>query len=169
MNEDMADTVLSQRLRTGGVSAILAVVTLVVGGALITVSSTALSGNAGVVAGTVAIAVPLLLVLVLVLSLRIEVVVLASNRGRSLEIRYGFGLVKQRFAADEIEGAAAKNLSILEMGGWGYRGSLKVLRYAALATRRGEALELALSRGRRFVVTVDDPEKFVEALTNQAE
>jgi len=160
----VADIVLSRRLRTSGLSTILAVVTLVVLVAMVSAFSTSLSGGAGLVAAIVAIFVPLLLLFTFVLSLRVEVFVLNSDRGRSLEIQYGFGIVKQRFAAEEILEATAKNLSFLEMGGWGYRGSLKVLRYAALATRRGEALELTLSRSRRFVVTVDNPEEFVQAL-----
>lgn len=160
----VADIVLSRRLRTSGLSAILAVVSLVVSVAMVTAFSTSPSGGAGLVAAIVAIFVPLLLLFTFVLSLRVEVFVLSSDRGRSLEIHYGFGIVKQRFAAEEILDATAKNLTFLEMGGWGYRGSLKVLRYAALATRRGEALELTLSRSRRFVVTVDNPKDFVQAL-----
>jgi hypothetical protein len=36
-------------------------------------------------------------------------------------------------------------------------------------TRRGEALELTLTRKRRFIVTVDDPAVFVAALDLKAE
>jgi hypothetical protein len=53
------------------------------------------------------------------------------------------------------------------MGGWGYRGSLKLFRRAALATRRGEALEIQLIGKRRFIVTVDNPEDYVAALNIQ--
>ena len=38
-----------------------------------------------------------------------------------------------------------------------------LIKYAALATRRGDALVLSLSGGRRFAVTVDEPEAFASA------
>jgi hypothetical protein len=72
--------------------------------------------------------------------------------------------VRQAFEPAEIEGAYARNFSFAEMGGWGYRGSLRLMRRAALVTRRGNALELELSRRRRFIVTVDEPDEFVSAL-----
>ena len=57
----------------------------------------------------------------------------------------------------------------MQTGGWGYRGSLRLFKRAALVTRRGEALELTLTRKRRFIVTVDDPAVFVAALDLKAE
>jgi hypothetical protein len=41
-------------------------------------------------------------------------------------------------------------------GGWGYRGSLRLYRRAALNLRKGAGLRLELHDGRVFVVTVDD-------------
>jgi hypothetical protein len=39
--------------------------------------------------------------------------------------------------------------------GWGYRGSLRLFGRAAVIVRKGEGLELALTSGQSFVVTVD--------------
>jgi hypothetical protein len=50
------------------------------------------------------------------------------------------------------------------VGGWGYRGSLKLFRRAAVVTRLGEALQVDLTGARRFCVSVDDPAAFVAAL-----
>jgi hypothetical protein len=52
----------------------------------------------------------------------------------------------------------------MQMGGWGYRGSLKLLRQAAVVTRGGDALDVRLTGKRRFIVTVDSPEDFIHAL-----
>ncbi len=160
----MATIILQQRLRTGGLSAILGVIFMVLGGAIVTVASTANSAHTPLIAKCIEYGVPLVLLTLLVLSLRVDVRVVGDDRGRGLEIVYGFGLVRQRFQSGEILSAQAHSLSFLEMGGWGYRGSLRFLKYAALATRRGDALELSLSGRRRFVVTVDEPESFVRAL-----
>ena len=74
-------------------------------------------------------------------------------------------MVRQVFAADQIVSANARTLSAMQMGGWGYRGSLKILHRAAVVTRRGDALELQLTGERRFVVTVDEPAAFAAALS----
>lgn len=39
--------------------------------------------------------------------------------------------------------------------GWGYRGSLRLFGRAAVIVRKGEGLELSLTGGKSFVVTVD--------------
>jgi hypothetical protein len=153
----VADVVLAQRLRTRGLSILLAVVALGVTGAVIAAATVR-----GVF--TIALLGPVLITTFLVLSVKVEVRVLGDDTGRSLEVTYGGGLVRQRFGAADIIAARAVSLSWWQLGGWGYRGSLKLMRYAALATRRGAALELTLGGGRRFVVTVDEPERFVAAL-----
>jgi hypothetical protein len=114
----------------------------------------------------VAVAVAfVLLVMIFVGSLKIIVRVIDEPAGRTLEVLYGPGpIVCQRFRANEIEKASAHHLSFTQMGGWGYRGSLRFFKYAALSTRRGDALMVNLSGARRFVVTVDEPEAFAEAL-----
>jgi hypothetical protein len=91
-----------------------------------------------------------------------------GSPGRSLEVLYGpHGIVRQRFGPDRLIAAYARTFSFAQMGGWGYRGSLKLFRRAALATRRGEALEIQLIGKRRFIVTVDNPEDYVAALNIQ--
>lgn len=59
----------------------------------------------------------------------------------------------------EIEGAHPVDFKPLQWGyasGWGYRGSLRLFGKAAWVLRAGPALELDLTGGRRFMVTVDD-------------
>ncbi|MGC2485464.1 MAG: hypothetical protein WA359_04375 [Acidimicrobiales bacterium] len=98
--------------------------------------------------------------------LRVVVRVVQVESGRSLVVAYGpGGHIRQVFEPFEIESAQVRQLSFTQMGGFGYRGSLRLLRRAALSTRRGDALELMLTRGRRFFVTVDDPADFVRALS----
>lgn len=107
----------------------------------------------------------LLLLIAGVVFSRVIVRVLDDAAGRSLGVLYGPGaLVRQRFASYEIETASAQRFSILQLGGWGYRGSLRFMKSAAVATRAGDALVVSLSRGRRFIITVDEPEAFVEGL-----
>ncbi len=57
---------------------------------------------------------------------------------------------------DQVETASAIHFNPLRWGGWGYRGSLRLLGRAAGGLRAGPAIELQLTRGRRFAVTVDD-------------
>jgi hypothetical protein len=85
--------------------------------------------------------------------------------GRALEVIYGLGgLIRQVFGPERLVSASARNYSMMQMGGWGYRGSLKLLHRAAVVTRRGDALDLRLAGNRRFIVTVDSPGDFVRAL-----
>ncbi|HUX04900.1 MAG TPA: hypothetical protein VMV53_08380 [Acidimicrobiales bacterium] len=98
----------------------------------------------------------------------IVVRVVEAPNGRRLEILYGpNGLVRQSFESDEIVAAHETTAPIVRMGGFGYRGSLKVLRRAALITRRGDALAVELTGDRRFVVTVDEAQAFATALRPQ--
>jgi hypothetical protein len=159
------DVVLSQRLRTTALAAVLALaVALFVNVTVLMINT---SNGHGVPALETMIAVVVLIVLVtlMVLALRVEVRVVQQSRGRALEVVYGPGaLVRQRFAPERILSTAAVDLSVNQTGGWGYRGSLRLLRRASLVTRRGAALELNLAGQRRFIVTVDDPESFRESL-----
>ena len=99
------------------------------------------------------------------LATRIVARVVQTPEGRRFEVVYGpGGMIRQSFGADDIEHAGTTSLSLLRTGGWGYRGSLAVLRRAAVVTRGGEALRLDLKGGRRFSITVDDPSAFAEAL-----
>ena len=102
-----------------------------------------------------------------VLASRIVARVVQTPDGRRFEVVYGpGGMIRQSFDAADIEGARPTSLSVLRTGGWGYRGSLWLLRRAAVVTRGGDALRLDLTRGRRFSITVDDPTAFAEALNS---
>jgi hypothetical protein len=59
------------------------------------------------------------------------------------------------------------DIAPLRYGGWGYRGSLRLYRRAALVLRRGPGLRVKLRDGRVFVVTVDDPQGAVAAAAPQ--
>jgi hypothetical protein len=49
-------------------------------------------------------------------------------------------------------------------GGWGYRGSLRLQRRAAVNLRRGPGVRLTLTNGARFVFTVEDATGAAEAI-----
>jgi hypothetical protein len=46
----------------------------------------------------------------------------------------------------------------MQWGGWGYRGSRRLFRKAAVVLRAGPALRLDLADDTQLVVTVDDAE-----------
>jgi hypothetical protein len=104
----------------------------------------------------------------LFLFLRIVVRVVVTSTSRTLEVLYGpGGFVRQVFGPEKLVSVSAGSFSFVQMGGWGYRGSLRLFRRAALATRHGDALDVRLVGGRRFIVTVDRPEEFVAALESR--
>ncbi|MEZ5235452.1 MAG: hypothetical protein R2749_22530 [Acidimicrobiales bacterium] len=84
-----------------------------------------------------------------------RVVVVADEHG--LTVRFGWWrrpavhLGIERMATAEVI-----DVRPLHWGGWGYRGSLKLFRRAAVVLRGGEGLQVTLRDGRVFVVTVDD-------------
>ncbi|MHB2028925.1 MAG: hypothetical protein ACYCPT_08925 [Acidimicrobiales bacterium] len=97
---------------------------------------------------------------------KVIVRVIQDSRGRSLVVAYGpGGRVRQVFGPDRFVSASAQHYSMLQMGGWGYRGSLRLLRQASLVTRGGDALQLQLTGQRRFIITVENPTTFVDALS----
>ena len=84
---------------------------------------------------------------------------------RGLGIRYGWlGWPHQRIAMERIVSAAAFDLVPMEHGGWGYRGSLRLLGRAAVVIRGGMALRLDLVGGKRLSVTVDDAENAAQLI-----
>ena len=155
--------VIEQRLASIGVALAIGgimVVFLFVSTLFFTTSS-----STPIVAVAIEIVVVGSLSFVLFLFWRVIVRVVETPEGRALEVLYGpGGFVRQTFEHGELEEAYARDFSFAQMGGWGYRGSLRLLRQAALVTRRGEALELILRGKRRFIVTVDEPQEFVTAL-----
>jgi hypothetical protein len=157
--------VIEQRLRTVGVSTMLAVaaVVLVVVG-LVAFNATDRSWARTVIVVADAIVLVALLTASLMV-LRTVVRVIETTEGRVLEVVYGpNGMVRQVFGPDTLVSARTRSITFLQTWGWGYRGSLRLFRWAALATRSGEALELQLVGRRRFIVTVDEPGDFVAAL-----
>jgi hypothetical protein len=65
------------------------------------------------------------------------------------------GLPRFRIRLADIASAAAVDVNPMgEFGGWGLR--LSVDRRFGVVLRRGEAIEVVRTNGRRFVVTVDD-------------
>ena len=68
-----------------------------------------------------------------------------------------FGIPFARIDADEVVEATVIDVEPMKWGGWGYRGSLKVLGRAAVVTRRGPGVHLKLTGDRVLVVTLDNP------------
>jgi hypothetical protein len=65
-----------------------------------------------------------------------------------------------------IASGRAIDLRPRDWGGWGYRGSLRLAGRAGWVLRAGEALELTLTDGRRFAVTVDGAAGAAEVLAS---
>ena len=66
--------------------------------------------------------------------------------------------------ADQIASATAIEVDPKQWGGWGYRGSLRIMKQAAVVLRRGPGVRLDLTNGKVFVVTIDNPETPVALL-----
>lgn len=158
--------IIEQRLRTRGLVLMLAAVTVIVSVVMLSLSLGTAPHSPSAIAITVEVVVVVLLLSAIIVFLRVTVRVVDTPAGRTLEVIYGpGGLVRQVFGPDRLVGATTGHFSFAQMGGWGYRGSLTLFRRASLATRRGDALDVSLTRQRRFIVTVDDPADFVTALT----
>lgn len=77
-------------------------------------------------------------------------------------VRIAYGLLHwpvQRIALAEIRQGSMLQVKPLEWGGWGYRGSLKLMRRAAIVLRSGQGMRLELEGDRTLVITVDDAEQ----------
>lgn len=76
-----------------------------------------------------------------------------------LAIAYGpFGWPRTRIALDRIERVTVIEVPRGSHGGWGYRGSLRLMGKAALVLRSGEAIQVDLQDGKQFIVTIDGAE-----------
>lgn len=74
-----------------------------------------------------------------------------------VDIRCGrLGWIRRRVALTDVDHAEVFDLVPLAHGGWGYRGSLRLMKRAAIVVRGGSALRLALRNGKQLSVTVDD-------------
>jgi hypothetical protein len=158
--------IVEERLRSTAPAVAIGVVALGYVALIAAFSTLGLSGRTAWLAGALYAVGLLNIVLLFVLARQIVARVVEGPDGRSFEVLYGRGgLVRQVFAPHEIVGATTRTLRLLQMGGWGCRGNLVLFHRAAVVTRRGDALELRLMRNRRFIVTVDEPDAFVSALT----
>jgi len=98
-----------------------------------------------------------------ILLLSVAMLSLARIRVRAdragLLVRYGFmGWPRTRVPIDRIQRASAIDVRPMQWGGWGYRGSLTLMRRAAIVLRAGPGIRLDLTGGKVFVVTMDDPQ-----------
>lgn len=118
-----------------------------------------LAGSLAVIGLVVAVLVQLLIgVGLLVISLAglpfTSVRVSVDDRG--LRIEYGvLGRPVTRIPLDMIVEARCVDLKPAQWGGWGYRGSRRLLRRAAVVIRAGDALVVELEGGVQLAVTVD--------------
>jgi hypothetical protein len=104
-----------------------------------------------------------MLVLTIVFAVFSSVHVVVGAAG--LQVRAAFlPWPRVHFPLDEIESATASDIRPMAWGGWGYRGSVRLFRRAAWVLRGGPALEVRLTGGRRFLVTVDDAEEAAAVL-----
>jgi hypothetical protein len=81
----------------------------------------------------------------------------------ALEVRCGqVGLPRRRILLSDLADADYQTCTPMHWGGWGYR--YRQSHGAAVVVREGPALVLRLRDGRRFTVTVDDPESAVRVI-----
>jgi hypothetical protein len=82
-----------------------------------------------------------------------------------LRVAFAWPLVRVAIPLADIERLEyVPDLRPVRYGGWGYRGSLRLLKRAAVILRRGEGVIFALTGNRRFIVTVDDAESLAQAV-----
>ncbi len=78
---------------------------------------------------------------------------------RAITVRYGhLGWLRQRIRLERISGAESLEIEAMDHGGWGYRGSVRLMGRAAIVVRSGSAIRLDLGGGKRLVISVDDAE-----------
>lgn len=100
-----------------------------------------------------------LLQLVAVVVLELLSSIRVTVDAQEVTIRYGrLGWVRQRISMARVGAASVTQVGALSPYGWGYRGSLRLLRRAAVVVRSGAGLRLDLKDDRWFIVTVDDAE-----------
>ena len=158
--------VIEQRLRSQWLAVVIALAMVVLGVGGVVVAFVGGSSGVSWIVAIIEFVVLFGLLIALRLLAYVIIRIVQTDDGRCVEVVYGAkGMVRQTFSASQVLGAHTTTVSVAKAGGWGYRGSLKLFKWAALVTRGGPALELQLSGGRRFVVTLDDPDDFVTALT----
>ncbi len=87
-----------------------------------------------------------------------------------LGVRYGLlGWPRTSVPVGRIAAARVIDVRPTEWGGWGYRGSLALMRRAAVVLREGPGIRLDLHDGKVFAVTVDHPDTPVRLLNAEIE
>ena len=87
---------------------------------------------------------------------------------QGLQVKYGIlPWPKTNVGIEKIATASVIDVRPVQWGGWGYRGSLKLMRRAAVVHRAGPGIRLDLNDGKVFVITVDDPETGVALLNTE--
>jgi hypothetical protein len=66
------------------------------------------------------------------------------------------GFPRVSIPIDQIAQVSTLDIKPIRWGGWGYRGSLRAFKRAAMIVRAGEGIRIDLNGGRIFIVTVDD-------------
>ena len=107
------------------------------------------------------LAAPWIVLVLLVVTLAVttfsRIKVTADRSG--LRVRYGFlGWPRTSVAIGRIAAARATDIHPAQWGGWGYRGSLALMKRAAVVLRAGPGLRLDLHDGKVFAVTIDYPD-----------
>jgi hypothetical protein len=82
-----------------------------------------------------------------------------------LRTRFAGPIVRVSIPLAQIERLEyVPDLRPVRYGGWGYRGSLRLLKRAAVILRRGEGVIFALTGDRRYILTVDDAESLARTV-----
>ena len=82
-----------------------------------------------------------------------------------LQVRYGLlRWPRTSVPIHRIATARAIDIRPADWGGWGYRGSLTLMKRAAVVLRAGPGIRLDLHDGKVFAVTINDPQDAVRLL-----
>jgi hypothetical protein len=79
--------------------------------------------------------------------------------GRGVRVTARLGAPWVTLPLERIKSAEAIDVHPMQWGGWGYRGSLRLMHRAAWIVRSGPGVRLDLHDGATFVVTVDNAEE----------
>src|SRR3954464_10028999 len=111
--------------------------------------------------------VPSLVVFVGGLAIALFVEVRVDIDDARVRVRSPIGFPRITIPIDRIAIATAVDVRPMKVGGWGYRGSLRLYRRAAWVVRAGPGLRLELRDRRTFVVTVDGAEQAAQVLSGR--
>ncbi len=110
--------------------------------------------------------VGLLLLITMAVATFSRIRVTADQSG--LQVRYGFfGWPRTSVPISRIATAQAIDIHPTHWGGWGYRGSLTLMKRAAVVLRAWPGIRVDLHDGKIFAVTIDDPDKPARLLNTE--